>query len=130
MKFLFALFSLFLFACEEEPEIKAVIRKVESVPGQITILNSCGISGAAAEARDTLRARGFDVLSADTDPKWSNYEETIVAIRNPHWVGHEHLKASLDTKNFIILEDALSGNIGATIFLGKDYKKVLRAKRG
>jgi hypothetical protein len=129
MKFLFAALSLFLFACEEELEIKAV-PLAESIPGQIIIYNSCGIQGAAAEARDVLRTSGFDILSADTDSRWSNYEETIIAIRNPHWAGHEQLRARLDTKNFIILEDALSGNIAATIFLGKDYKKVLRIKRG
>jgi len=131
MKFLFAALFLFLLACEEGSETKTKIAaRVESVPGQIMIFNSCGITGAATEARDVLRTNGFDVLSAETDPKWSNYEETVVAVRNPHWIGHERLKATLDTENFIVLEDALSGNIGATIFLGKDYKKVLRIKRG
>jgi hypothetical protein len=124
-KFLFAIASLFLLACEEEQ--KAVVR-IEPVPGQIVIYNSCGIFGAAEESREILRANGFDILNAQTDPQWTNYEETIIAIRNPHWAGYNQLKTNLDTKNFIVLQDTLSGNISATIFLGKDYRKVLKIK--
>jgi hypothetical protein len=124
-KFLFAIACLLLLACEEEQS--AVVR-TEPVPGQIVIYNSCGIFGVAEESREILRANGFDVLDARTDPQWTNYEETIIAIRNPHWAGYNQLKMSLDTKNFIVLQDTLSGNISATIFLGKDYRKVLKIK--
>jgi len=123
---LFAICSFFL-ACEDV-EQKVTVVHVEPVPGQIVIYNSCGIFGAAEESREILRSRGFDVLNAQTDPQWTNYEETIIAIRNPHWAGSERLKESLDTKNFIVLQDTLSGNISATIFLGKDYRKVLKKR--
>jgi len=125
----FTIFAIcsFLLACEEEEPKVAPVRP-EPVPGQIVIYNSCGILGAAEESREILRARGFDVLNAQTDPQWTNYEETIIAIRNPHWAGTERLKENLDTKNFIVLQDTLSGNISATIFLGKDYKKVLKKR--
>jgi hypothetical protein len=125
-KFLYIIIFLFFLSCEEE--VKEAPR-VEPVPGQIIIYNSCGITGAAEESRDALRAAGFDILSAQTDPQWANYEETIIAIRNPHWAGFELLKKTLDTKNFIHLQDSL-GIISATVFLGKDYKKVLKIKRG
>jgi len=125
---LLAIVFLFLFACEEETKPAVVAR--DPVPGQIIVFNSCGILKAAEEAREVLRTNGFDVLSAANDPQWSNYEETIVAIRNPHWVGHERLKMIMDTKNFIVLQDTLSGIVSATVFLGKDYKKVLGIKRG
>jgi hypothetical protein len=121
---IFAICSFFL-ACEEEQK---PVTHPEPVPGQIVIYNSCGIFGAAEEAREVLRTNGFDVLNAQTDPQWTNYEETIIAIRNPHWAGHNQLKENLDTKNFIILQDTLSGNISATIFLGKDYRKVLKKR--
>jgi len=119
---------LLSLACEEEVVEKPV--KVEPVPGKVEIFNSCGISNAATEARNALRANGFDVLTPQTDPQWLNYEETIVAIRNPHWTGYSKLKAHMNTENFIILQDALSGNVDATVFLGKDYKKALKIKRG
>jgi len=123
----FVIFAIcsFFFACEEERQKTADVRP-EPVPGQIVIYNSCGIIGAAEETRKFLSARGFDILTADTDPQWTNYEETIIAIRNPHWAGYSKLKENLDTKNFIVLQDTLSGNISATIFLGKDYRKVLK----
>jgi hypothetical protein len=117
---------LFSLACEDEFENSV---NIEPVPGKIEIFNSCGISNAAAEARNALRANGFDVLTPQTD-QWLNYEETVVAIRNPHWTGYSKLKTSMDTKNFIILQNAWNGNIDATIFLGKDYKKALKIKRG
>jgi len=127
VRFLLAIVFLFLFACEEES--KPVVR-IDPVPGQLIVFNSCGILRAAEEAREVLRANGFDVLSAANDPQWSNYEETIVAIRNPHWVGHERLKTIMDTKNFIVLQDTLSGIVSATVFLGRDYKKVFGIKKG
>lgn len=128
-KLLLAIVCLFLFACEEELKPQAIAR-IEPVPGQIVILNSCGIQGAAQETRDVLRASGFDVLSTKSDPRWANYEETIVAIRNPHWIGYDRLKAVLDTENFIVLRDTLSGDVSATVFLGRDYRKVLKMDRG
>jgi len=127
MRFLLVVLTLFFFACEESEENSAFY-KSEPVPGKIEVFNSCGISGAASEAKEALRNYGFDVLSAETDPQWSNYEETIIAIRNPHWHGDVALKSALDTKNFLTLQDTLSGSIDATIFLGKDYRKVLRIK--
>jgi hypothetical protein len=122
---IFAICSFFL-ACEEEQQKPEA--RPEPVPGQIVIYNSCGIYGAAEESREILRSRGFDVLNAQTDPQWTNYEETIIAIRNPHWAGYNQLRENLDTKNFIVLQDTLSGNISATIFLGKDYRKVLKKR--
>ena len=125
-RFLFILICLVFLSCKEEIEEQP---RAEPVPGQIVIYNSCGIAGAAEESKDVLRSAGFDVLSAQTDPGWANYQETIIAIRNPHWAGYEQLKKNLDTKNFIVLQDSL-GIISATVFLGKDYKKVLKIKRG
>jgi len=122
---IFAICSFFL-ACEEEQPPVAV--RPEPVPGQIVIYNSCGIYRAAEESREILRARGFDIQEARTDPQWTNYEETIIAIRNPHWAGYNKLKENLDTKNFIVLQDTLSGDISATIFLGKDYRKVFKKR--
>jgi len=124
---IFAICSFFL-ACEEEKQKVEAVVPVEPVPGQIVIYNSCGIFGAADESREFLRSRGFDVLNAQTDPQWTNYEETIIAIRNPHWAGADKLKENLDTKNFIVLQDTLSGTISATVFLGKDYRKVLKKR--
>ncbi|MDR2579555.1 MAG: LytR C-terminal domain-containing protein [Fibromonadaceae bacterium] len=125
-KLLFPFLFLLFIACEED-KVKQPVH-VGPVPGKIEIFNSCGISGAASDAKDILRGYGFDVLEARTDPQWSNYEETIIAIRNPHWQGNSALKSVLNTKNFIVLQDAQSGIVDATIFLGRDYMKVLRQK--
>jgi len=126
MRFLLAVLVLFFFACDEVEEGPPTV--LEPVHGKIEVFNSCGVPGAASEAKEILRSYGLDVLSAENDPHWSNYEETIIAIRNPHWQGATTLKATLKTQNFLNLQDSLSGTIDATIFLGKDYKKALGIK--
>ena len=128
MRFLLTVFVLFFFACDEDPKKTGASSKPEPVYGKIEVFNSCGVQGAASDAKEILRSYGLDVLSAENDPQWSNYEETIIAIRNPHWQGTAALKATLNTKNFLHLQDSLSGIIDATIFLGKDYKKALGIK--
>jgi hypothetical protein len=128
MRFLLALLGLLFFACNEEPRKQGTNPKPEPLHGKIEVFNSCGVQGAASEAKEILRNYGLDVLSAENDPQWSNYEETIIAIRNPHWQGSAALKTTLNTKNFLHLQDSLSGTIDATVFLGKDYKKALGIK--
>jgi hypothetical protein len=128
MKLLFAICALFLFACDEGEEKQKLQSKAEPVHGKVEVFNSCGVAGAASDAKEILRSHGLDVLSAQTDPQWSNYEETIIAIRNSHWQGASALQNILITKNFLNLQDSLSGIIDATIFLGKDYRKVFGIK--
>lgn len=123
----FAVLAVFFLACDEPPNNNKIV--YTALPGQINVLNSCGISGAAKEVSKIFRSIGIDVLSIQTDPKWSNYEETIIAVHNPHWVGYGRLKEYLDTKNFIVLQKASEEAIEATIYLGKDYKRVLKINK-
>ncbi|NLB64753.1 MAG: LytR C-terminal domain-containing protein [Fibrobacter sp.] len=92
-------------------------------PGEIQILNSCGIPKVAGQLRTLLIAQGFDVVEVGNDNYW-NYEETLVALRNPHWPGAKKLAKILKTDNIIPLENPLK-MVDATIYVGKDIHKVL-----
>ena len=110
----------FLYACQEEAQIQPEWR---DVPGEIQVLNSCGVNGAAGLARDYLRKKGFDVVEVGND-SWWNYEETVIALRNPHWPGKDALAKALNTQNVIPLENKLK-LVDATVFIGKDFHKLI-----
>jgi len=93
------------------------------IPGDIQILNSCGIPKIAGQVRAYLISRGFDVVEVGNDSHW-NYEETIIALRDPHWPGAKALAAALGTTNVIPLENPLK-MVHATVYIGKDIQKVI-----
>lgn len=107
----------FFIACEEE---KPIVQEIRETPGDIQVLNSSGIPGAAAKMRDYLRSQGFDVVEMNNDRLW-NYEETIIALRNPHWAGVQALARSLHTENVIPLENKRK-LVDVTIYVGKDFE--------
>jgi hypothetical protein len=111
-----------LISCQDEPE---VVQEIRETPGDIQVLNSSGIPGAASKMRDYLRAQGFDVVEMSNDNLW-NYEETIIALRNPHWAGAEALAKALHTQNVIPLENKRK-LVDATVYVGKDFEKLTQA---
>ncbi|GHV15047.1 hypothetical protein AGMMS49938_12340 [Fibrobacterales bacterium] len=121
--FLFVL--LFLLVCSCDKDEAEVVLPPATISGRIEVLNSSGLAGAATEFSDFLKAHGFDVLKIETDPQWNNYAETIIALRNPHWQGNNALRSKISTENFITLQDSSKWGIDATIYVGKDYKKII-----
>ncbi|MBS7391554.1 MULTISPECIES: LytR C-terminal domain-containing protein [Hallerella] len=109
-------------SCQDEP---VVVQEIRETPGDIQVLNSSGIPGAASKMRDYLRTQGFDVVEMSNDNLW-NYEETIIALRNPHWAGAEALAKTLHTENVIPLENKHK-LVDATVYVGKDFEKLIQA---
>jgi len=66
---------------------------------------------------------GFDVVEVGNGASF-NFDETIIALRNPHWPGRDALAKTLHTDNVIPLENPLK-MVDATIYIGKDIIKVL-----
>lgn len=99
------------------------VAEIRPTPGDIQLLNSCGMPGAAAKMRDYLRKHGFDVIEVSDDKLW-NYEETVIALRNPHWAGAETLAKVLRTNNVIPLENK-DKLVDATVYIGKDFNKII-----
>ncbi len=113
---------LSISACRDEQPVTEEIRET---PGDIQVLNSSGIPGAASQMCDYLRSQGFDVVEVSNDKLW-NYEETIIALRNPHWAGAEALARTLHTDNVIPLENKRE-LVDATVYVGKDFEKTIQA---
>lgn len=101
----------------------SAVTEVRPTPGDVQLLNSCGMPGAAAKMRDYLRKHGFDVIEVSDDKLW-NYEETVIALRNPHWAGAEALAKALRTTNVIPLENK-EKLVDATVYIGKDFNKII-----
>ena len=75
-----AVFVAFLFTgCEEEKQAP-VVREVRRIKGEVEVLNSCSMKGAAVKMRSFLRNNGFDVVHIDNE-RLQNYDETIIVLR-------------------------------------------------
>lgn len=94
-----------------------------SYSGSVEVLNSCGKAGAASEMTAFLRNKGFDVVQYRND-LLQNYEETIIAIRNPQWEGATALAQALKTKNVLPLKSKRA-HVDATVYIGKNFNKII-----
>lgn len=115
--------SLFaLVGCKEEKQVLAKVHT--SYAGDVAVLNSGGINGAAGGMRSFLRKNGFDVVSSgDYQPQ--NFEETVLAIHTPDWEGAEALAQLLNTKNVLYIRNKRA-YVDATVYVGKDYYNIIQ----
>jgi hypothetical protein len=120
---LFLTLALLLAACKQEAAVPP--KEIwQNQPGDVQVLNSCGVTGAAAQMGSYLRSRGFNVVMEGNDPEWSNYPETVIALRDPDWPGKPALARALKTENFIPLQNK-NEVFHATIFVGRDFQRII-----
>ena len=96
--------------------------------GDIEVLNSCGMQGAAAKMRAYLRENGFDVVSYRND-RLQNYDETILVLRNPEWEGAKALAKALKTEN-VMTVFSKRAVVDASIYIGKDFGQIVKPDQG
>lgn len=116
--------SMVLSSCEEEV---VVVQEKRSYKGDVEVLNSCGIVGAADAMKQYLRENGFDVVSVRNDVL-RNYEETIIVLRNPEWEGAQALAKALHTDNVMTVISKRSVE-DAVVYLGKDFRKLIEPEK-
>ncbi len=111
-------------------EVKVVEEKqpVRHYKGDIEVLNSCGMQGAAAKMRAYLRENGFDVVSYRND-RLQNYDETILVLRNPEWEGAKALAKALKTEN-VMTVFSKRAVVDASIYIGKDFEQIIKPDQG
>ena len=119
--------ALCLCGCKEEKIVEEK-QPVRHYKGDIEVLNSCGLQGAAAKMRAYLRENGFDVVSYRND-RLQNYDETILVLRNPEWEGAKALAKALKTENVmtIISKRAV---VDASVYIGKDFLQIIEPEQG
>jgi len=128
MRILLMLFiCLCLLGCEEEKQASAV-KEVRSYKGDVEVLNSCGIQGAAAKMRGYLRENGFDIVSSRND-RLQNYDETVIVLRNPEWEGAKALARTLKTNNVLVVHSSRAV-VDAAVYIGKDFKQIIEPEQG
>ena len=123
-----ATLSLFLFVGCKEEKPAPVAKVVRSYKGDVEVLNSCGMQGAAAKMRSYLRENGFDVVSSRND-RLQNYDETVVVLRNPEWEGAKALAQTLKTKNVLVVHSKRAV-VDAAVYIGKDFKQIIEPEQG
>ena len=123
-----AVFAVFLLAGEEEKPAPAVVRKVRPIKGDVEVLNSCSMKGAATKMRAFLRKNGFDVVYIDNE-RLQNYEETVIVLRNPEWEGAQALAATLKTKNILVLQNK-NATVDAVVHTGRDFQQIIEPDQG
>lgn len=122
------IFCIILWGCDEVREEVPKPHIVRTYKGDVELLNSCGIQGAAASMRTFLRENGFDVVSSRNDVL-QNYEETIIVLRNPEWEGAQALAKLLKTKN-VLKVSSKQAVVDAAVYIGKDFKQIIEPEEG
>jgi len=118
---------LAILGCKEEAPAPKV-QEVRSYKGDVEVLNSCGMQGAAASMRNYLRKNGFDVVSSRND-RLQNYDETIIVLRNPEWEGAQALARALKTNNVLVVASKRAV-VDAAVYIGKDFKQIIEPEEG
>jgi len=122
----FCIVPHYAFAAEEKPV--PVVREVRRIKGEVELLNSCSINGAAVKMRSFLRKNGFDVVHIDNE-RLQNYDETIVVLRNPEWEGAQALATTLKTKNVLVLLNK-NATVDAVVHIGRDFQQIIEPDQG
>ena len=115
---------LLLSGCEEK---KVVVKEKRTYKGDVEVLNSCGIPGAAVKMRTFLRENGFDVVSFGND-RLQNNDETIIVLRNPEWEGAQALVQTLKTKNVLTVVSKRAV-VDVAVYIGKDFEKIIEPEQ-
>ena len=123
-----AVFVAFLLTGCEEEKPAPVKREVRRIKGEVEVLNSCSMKGAAVKMRSFLRENGFDVVHIDNE-RLQNYDETIIVLRNPEWEGAQVLAATLKTKNVLVLLNK-NATVDAVVHTGRDFQQIIEPDQG
>ena len=123
-----AVFAAFLFAGCEEEKPAPVKREVRRIKGEVEVLNSCSMKGAATKMRTFLRDNGFDVVHIENE-RLQNYDETVIVLRNPEWEGAQALAATLKTKNILVLLNK-NATVDAVVHTGRDFQQIIEPDQG
>ena len=116
--------AIALSGCKEE---KVVVHEKRTYKGDVEVLNSCGVQGAAAKMRTYLRENGFDVVSFGND-RLRNYKETILVIRNPEWEGAKALAKTLHTENVLTVVSKRA-YVDAAVYIGQDFEQIIKPEQ-
>ena len=123
-----ALAFFLLTGCKEEKQAPSTKREVRRINGEVEVLNSCSMKGAAVKMRSFLRENGFDVVHIDNE-RLQNYDETIIVLRNPEWEGAQVLAATLKTKNVLVLLNK-NATVDAVVHTGRDFQQIIEPDQG
>ena len=115
------LLLLFLASCREAPKEDPALQG--PFPGEIQILNGCGIPKASEKIRNLLMEKGFDVIETGNADSWK-YDKTLIVLRKPEWEGTKALQKVLGSDRVLLLRNP-KALVDVSIYLGKDIEEIL-----
>ncbi len=90
---------------------------------QVNVLNGCGVQGLAAETRDYLRVRGFDVVDIGNYRK--SVDKSFVLDRVGDIKSAKKVAFALGVSDSLVKSKIDSSLfLRSTVVVGKDYKKL------
>ena len=91
---------------------------------KIEILNGCGISGIAAEYKNIIREKTFDVQLTGNAPNF-NFETTQIIARSDNTPAAYLLAKELGmSESTVLIQKDETRRVDITLILGKDYQNI------
>jgi hypothetical protein len=107
---------------EVTPETLIASKRYPNV--SVEILNGCGVSGVAAQFKDLVHAKTFDVLNTENAAHFK-YDETLILARTENSDSAYKLAEELGlTRDRVRVEPDASRAVDITMIVGHDYKSV------
>jgi len=111
---------------EVTPETLIANKKYPNVT--VEILNGCGISGVAAQFKDIVHEKTFDVINTENAAHFK-YENTIIIARTMNTDSAYKLAEELGLpRERVSIEEDASLAVDITMIIGHDYKSVVAYK--
>lgn len=100
------------------------VTKQPNLKIQLDVRNGTDVNGVAAEFRDYLREKGFDVVEMG-NYKINDVNKTMIISRNENMQSSEKIAETLGVnKKFITQQINPSLYLDATVIIGKDFKEL------
>ena len=104
------------------PETLSAFKKYPHI--KIEILNGCGISGIAAEYKNIIREKTFDVQLTGNAPNF-NFETTQIIARSDNTPAAYLLAKELGmSESIVLIQKDETRRVDITLILGKDYQNI------
>jgi hypothetical protein len=98
-------------------------QRIPSV-GKISVLNGCGVDGAANIVSEFLRQRKFDVKNIGNAPT-GNYQTTLVVSRRKDSAVARKVADALNTNSIFLMRNG-DDLYDVTVYVGADFQERVR----
>jgi len=108
----------------EEPTAETLIANKKYPNVSVEILNGCGVSGVAAQFKEIVHEKTFDVLNTENAAHF-HYDNTLIIARTDNTDAAFKLAEELGiSRDRVSIEQDASRAVDITMIIGHDYKSI------